>query len=121
MEKTVWEQIFDALQRSGYEVYPPALKSGECLSEYIVVKGDGSSQTGTYSSETAYYTVMLYVPKNEYTRLLRFKKEVKDVFARELYPMLIPTGQETPDFFDDTVKAHMVSLTYRNSVRNSHL
>lgn len=121
MEKTVWELISQALTSHNIEVYPPALKTGECKKEYVVVKADGSSQIGGFSSESRYYTFMVYVPKDQYTQLERFKKVVKDIIATDLYPMLMPTGQETPDFYDDTVKAHMVSVTYRNSVRNSQL
>lgn len=119
--KTVWEQISETLQRHDIEVYPPATKNGECKKEYAVVKGDGSSQIGGLSSEVHYYTFMLYVPKNKYNQLEKFKQAVKGIVATELNPMLMPTGQETPDFYDDTVKAHMVSITYRNSVRNSQL
>ena len=121
VEKTVWQITFEKLQSNGIDVYPPALKKGECTEEYAVLKADGSSQIGTLSSESRYYTVMLYVPKNEYSRLEVFKKIVKEIFSKELSPMLMPTGQESPDFYDDTVKAHMVSITYRNSVRNSQL
>lgn len=121
VEKTVWELIADALKDHDIEVYPPALKIGECKKEYVVVKTDGSAQIGDFSSQWRYYTVMLYVPKNQYTRLERFKKIVKEIIAADLYPMILPTGQETPDFYDDTVNAHMVSMTYRNSVRNPQL
>ena len=119
--KTVWELISETLQRNDIEVYPPATKHGECKKEYVVVKGDGSSQIGGLSSEVHYYTFMLYVPKNKYNQLEKFKQVVKGIVATDLNPMLMPTGQETPDFYDDTVKAHMVSITYRNSVRNSQL
>ena len=119
--KTVWELISETLQRHDIEIYPPATKHGECNKEYVVVKGDGSSQIGALSSEVRYYTFMLYVPKNKYNQLEKFKQVVKSIVATDLNPMLMPTGQETPDFYDDTVKAHMVSITYRNSVRNSQL
>ena len=120
-EKTVWERISEALRLHQIDVYPPATKIGECKKEYVVVKGDGSSQIGSLSSQSNYYTIMMYVPKNKYTQLERYKKIVKEIVAADLYPMLMPTGQETPDFYDDTVKAHMVSITYRNSIRNSQL
>lgn len=119
--KTVWERISDALKLHGVDVYPPATKTGECKKEYVVVKTDGSAQIGGLSSEVKYYTLMLYVPKNKYTQLERFKEIVKDIVKTDLSPMIMPTGQETPDFYDDTVKAHMVSITYRNSIRNSQL
>lgn len=120
-DKTIWERISDALTLHGIDVYPPATKQGECKSEYVVVKEDGASQLGSFSSENHFYTFLCYVPKNKYNQLSRYKQTIKGIIATDLHPMLMPTGQETPDFYDDTVKAHMVSITYRNSVRNSQL
>ena len=33
---------------------------------------------------------------------------------KALEPMLMPTHYETPSFYDDTLKAHMISVQYRN-------
>lgn len=121
MSQTVWEKIFTTLKDNSIEVYPPATKEGECSSKYVVLKQDGSSQIGSLSSQVVYYTVMLYVPKNKYNQLEVFKKEVQDTIAKELFPLLMPTGNETPDFYDSSVKAHMTSVMYRVSKRNKHL
>lgn len=118
---SVWEMIFDVLNENGIEVYPPATKDGECLNNYVVVKQDGSSQTGDFSSETVYYQFMLYVPKNKYDKLGDFEEEVKDVLNMKLYPLLMPTGSKMTDYYDDSVKAHMRSFIYRNNVRNKYL
>lgn len=120
-DKTVWELIMDALKSHKIEAYPPATKHGECKSPYVVVKGDGAAQISNFSSQSNYYTFLIYAPINKYQELQKFKEVIKGICATDLYPMLMPTGQETPDFYDDTVKAHMVSVTYRNSVRNNHL
>lgn len=120
-DKTIWERISDALIAHGYDVYPPAIKNGECKSEYIVIKQDGGSQHTALSSEVEYYTLLLYVPQEQYTRLSKFRQEVKGVIATEVYPTLMPTGLVTPDFFDDTYKAHMTSIQYRNNLRNKQL
>lgn len=119
--KTVWEHIMDAMIANGIEVYPPASKKGECVHEYVVVKQDGTSQYQDFSTEAHYYTLLLYVPQHKYASLERFKAKVKEAMATDLYPLLMPTGLETPDFFDDTFKAHMVSIQYRNNVRNVQL
>ena len=119
--KTIWENIATQFNEAGYEFYPPATKTGECKSRYIVCKASGVSPIGSFSSEVHYYTFMLYVPQNQYTELERFKKEVKELINKKLYPLLIDLGSETPDFYDEEVKAHMVSLMYRNSVRNQKL
>lgn len=121
MEETVWEKIARALKKHSIDVYPPASKEGECKKKYVVLKQDGSSQIGSLSSQYVYYTFMLYVPKNKYTELERFKSEVCEILAKEVFPLVMPTGSETPDFYDDTVKAHMSSMMYRASKRNKHL
>lgn len=119
--KTVWERIMDVMKTNDIEAYPPATKKGECLHEYVVVKQEGGSQYLDFSSEVHYYTFLLYVPQHKYASLERFKKTVKEVIAKELYPLIMPTGLETPEFFDDTFNAHMVSIQYRNNMRNAHL
>lgn len=37
-EDTRWKDIFSALNKAGFDVYPPGVKLGECTSEYLVVK-----------------------------------------------------------------------------------
>ena len=119
--KTVWERIMDVMIANDIEAYPPASKKGECTHEYVVVKQDGGSQYQNFSTEAHYYTLLLYVPQHKYASLEKFKAKVKEVVATNLYPLLMPTGLETPDFFDDTFKAHMVSVQYRNNARNAQL
>lgn len=119
--KTVWERIMDVMKANNIEAYPPATKKGECTYEYVVVKQEGSSQYLSFSSEAHYYTFLLYVPQHKYASFERFKKTVKDVIREQLYPLIMPTGLETPEFFDDTFNAHMVSIQYRNNVHNARL
>ena len=121
MEGTVWEIIADALLEEGFEVYPPATKNGECTSNYIVIKEDGSSQIQNFSSEYEYYNLMLYVPQNKYTELSKFKMRVKDTLYKKLFPMIMYTGSSNSSYFDESIKAHMVSLMYRNAIRNKSI
>ena len=119
--KIIWRTIAHALIESGFEVYPPATKNGECKSKYIVVKTAGSTQLSNYSTEQHFYNILLYVPQNEYDELEEFKNEVVKAINEKLFPLLMPTGQEQPDFFDDSYKAHVISIQYRNNVRNKYL
>lgn len=121
MADSVWEMTAKALQKNGIDVFPPGTKIGECKKRYVVLKEDGSSQVGNFSSERQYYMFMLYVPQNEYSKLSKFEYDVKEVLANEMYPILMPTGQKMSDYYDDNYKAHMRSLLYRNNVRNKHL
>lgn len=117
----VWEIIYEALNESGINVYPPATKIGECKEKYLVVKQSYTTQLSNFSSEIVYYDFLLYVPQNEYHILDSFSEEVKNVINTKLYPLLMPTGEETEDYYEETIKAHMRSFLYRNVRRNKHL
>lgn len=108
-----WQDIFLHLTKAGFDVYPPSIKIGECTSEYVVIKNDGSSRHTGISTDDDLYSIMCYVPKQMYSTLeplaQRVKKSMKD-----LEPMILPYGSQTPSFYDDKVKAHMISIEYKN-------
>ena len=109
----VWETIFEHLKKDGFDVYSPGTKRGECLSPYIVVKNNGSSAHTSFSTDVDLYTIMCYVPKMKYSTLEPMLQKVKGCM-KELAPMVIPYGQQTPSYYDDDVKAHMVNIEYKN-------
>ena len=108
-----WEDIFDQLKKAGFEVYPPGIKVGECTAPYVVVALGGSSVHTSFSTDVDLYYVMCYVPKQAYSKLEPFVREV-DKAISGLAPMVLPYGQRQPSYYDDMVKAHMVSTTYKN-------
>lgn len=108
-----WQDIFLHLQKSGFDVYSPGIKVGECKSEYIVVKNDGSSRHTSFSTDNDFYSVMCYVPQNRYSDLEPLVQRVKRSM-KELEPMILPYGSQTASFYDDGYKAHMVSIEYKN-------
>lgn len=108
-----WQDIFLHLKKAGFEVYPPGTKVGECLSEYVVVKNNGSSKHAKFSTDVDLYSVMCYVPKEEYSKLEPFVQRVKEIM-KGLRPMISPQGNQTPSYYDDKCKAHMVSMNYKN-------
>lgn len=108
-----WQDIFLHLKKAGFDVYSPSTKVGECTEEYIVVKNDGSSKHPTVSSDNDLYAVMCYVPKESYSRLEPMVQEVKKVM-KGLEPMILPYGSQTPSYYDDSYKAHMISIEYKN-------
>lgn len=112
-EDSVWQDIYKCLKNANIEVYAPSIKVGECLSKYVVVKNDGSSRHPEFSTDEELYAVMCYVPKQAYSTLEPFVREVKGILSA-LRPMIKPTGVQTPSYYDDTYKAHMVSISYRN-------
>ena len=112
-EESRWQDIFVHLKNQGFDVYSPGVKTGECTSEYLVVKNDGSSKHLSFSTNVDFYAVMCYVPKDNYSSLEPLVRRVMDSM-KELEPMILPDGSQTPSYYDDSVKAHMVNIEYKN-------
>lgn len=108
-----WQDIFTHLKKAGFDVYSPGMKIGECTSEYLVVKNDGSSKHISFSTDVDLYAVMCYVPKEKYSSLEPLVQRVKNSM-KELEPMIKPYGSQTPSYYDDSYKAHMISIEYKN-------
>lgn len=108
-----WQDIFLHLQSSGFDVYSPSIKTGECVAEYIVIKNDGSSRLAGVSTDDDLYAVMCYVPKQSYSTLEPLVQRIKKSM-KELEPMILPYGSQTPSYYDDSIKAHMISIQYKN-------
>lgn len=107
------QDLYRHLKKCGYDVYFPGIKSGECKDPYIVIKNDGGTKHSSFSSNVDLYSVMCYVPKQSYSTLEPMVQEVKECM-KQLVPIFHPQGQETPSYYDDSVKAHMVSIEYKN-------
>lgn len=108
-----WEDIFNQLKKFGFDVFPPGIKTGDCTKPYIVVKIDGSTEHTSFSTNVDLYSVMCYVPKQNYSKLEPLVSAAMESM-KELEPMILPYGQRQPSFYDDTVKAHMISISYKN-------
>lgn len=117
MADTRWEDIFEKLQEHGIDVYSPSQHTGECTSPYVVVKDAGRSASTEVSSSQDLYDLMCYVPKNNYSTLEAFVDRVETVMD-ELFPMVRSMHFRTPSFYDDSVKAHMISTQYVNWKKN---
>lgn len=112
-KKSRWQDIYSLLKRKGFDVYAPAQKVGECTSNYLVVKSDGSYKHVNFSTDRDMYTILCYVPLNKYSELEPLLQSVKGVM-KELYPMIQPYGQQLPSYYDDAVKGHYIAITYEN-------
>lgn len=108
-----WQDIVLHLKSCGFEVFSPGVKVGECLSKYIVVKNNGSTSHPKFSTDKDSYTIMCYVPKQEYSSLEPFVQHVK-CCMKDLEPLIRYDHFQTSSFYDDAVKAHMISLQYYN-------
>lgn len=108
-----WQDIHAHLTSKGYIVYAPGTKNGECTEPYIVVKNDGSYKHTNFSTDRDMYAVMVYVPKGQYSKLEPLVQKVKRDM-KELEPMILQYGQQLPSYYDDTIKAHYISIEYEN-------
>lgn len=54
---------------------------------------------------------MCYVPQNNYSELEQFVLDVKKTM-RNIFPLVLYAGNETPSYYDDSNKSHMVSFQY---------
>lgn len=113
MSENRWQDIYLHLKSEGFEVYSPGIKVGECESNYIVVKKDGLSRVSGVRANQDSYSVMCYVPKSKYSTLETFVNNVKKSMEK-LNPLITPGNYETPSFYDDSIKAHMISIEYNN-------
>lgn len=113
MAESRWKDIFEKLKKNKFNVYSPGTHEGECKEKYLVVKMEGSNAHTSFSTDVSYYSILVYVPRDKYSILDEYVQEVKKCM-KELYPMIIPYGTETPSAYDDSVKAHMVSIMYKN-------
>lgn len=111
-----WGDLFGHLQKKGFDVYPPAVKAGECKSPYVVIKLNGDSDIAGTSSIRDYYSIMVYVPKLQYSKLEPLVQKIKKAM-KEIEPLFKLLNTQ-PSFYDDSVKAHMVSIEcYNNKMK----
>lgn len=108
-----WQDIYEHLKKKGYDVYAPGTKNGECINPYIVIKNDGGYKHANFSTNRDMYAIMCYVPKGQYSKLEPMIQKVKKDM-KELEPMIQPYGQQLPSYYDDTYKAHYITIEYEN-------
>ena len=111
-KKSVINQIYDYLKEKGYSVHYPGYKELEGKEKYIVIKADGTFQPLVVSSERPIYTIMCYVPEKKYSELEAYVLEVKHSMLGLSPLVMYNRGSDTPSYYDEDVKAHMVSFQY---------
>lgn len=109
-----WQRIYKCLKSQGFEVYSPGQHKGDCLSQYVVIKSAGAFRINTFSSTQHLYSILCYVPSDQFSALEPFVTSVKAAL-KHMYPELIPTYNETEPFLDDTINGVMINLQYRSS------
>lgn len=118
MAETRWEDIHHKLQEYGIDVYSPGVKTGECTSPYVVVKMAGRVNSTEISSSQDLYDLMCYVPQKQYSTLEAFVGRVETAMD-ELFPMIRSMHFRTASYYDDQVKAHMISTQFANWKKNN--
>lgn len=110
--KPVLKQMYDCLKQNNINVYFAGQHEGECAEKYTVIKKGGATTEYNVSAERPLYTIMCYVPKHNYSDIEEYVFEIKK-HMKELYPLVMYTGNETDSFYDENVKGHMVSFQYQ--------
>jgi len=112
-----WQDIQLHLKENGFDARSPGVsvggKVGVCKAPYLVVKHNGSTRKPGFSTDIDTYSVMVYVPQEAYSELEVQVQRVKEVM-KKLEPMILPQGFQTPSYYDDGFKAHMISIEYKN-------
>lgn len=105
--------IYNCLKKANIPTYLQGQHTGECRNAYVVVKPGIVAPYLQLSTNVCYYELLLYIPKDHPTQIETFKETVKTAML-DIYPMLSFADSESSPYFDDSVKAWMVDLTYRN-------
>lgn len=108
---SIVKQIIDTLE-SVIKTYMPSQHKGECLEPYAVIKLDGVTAMYSVSSERPLYTIMIYVPYNQYSKLEEYSIKIKQEM-KKLFPLVMYAGNETSSYYDEDVNGHMVSFQYQ--------
>lgn len=118
--ETVWKKIYRHLKEKGFEVYSPGQHKGECNSKYIVINDGGMTIVEGVSSGQKFYEILCYVPINNFSELEPFVFRAKEAM-KELFPLIRPSGTETPAVLDEDVEGHMISVEYINYRKYNYL
>lgn len=113
MLKSRWQDIYAHLKSKGFDVYSPAQKTDECDKPYVVIKDNGILDVAGISSRQHLFELLAYTPKDNYSEIEPFVDSLESCMEG-LYPMIRPLRERSSAYYDDTVKAHMVSLSYVN-------
>lgn len=114
MSESRWQDIFLHLKKKEIDVYSPSTKTGECHEPYVVLVDSGETKLFGFSSVQQFYALLCYVPQREYSSLEPYVRKVEEIM-NGLRPMIMPTNTKSASFYDNDIKAHMVSIQYRNN------
>lgn len=113
-----WQDLYTHLKSKGFEVYSPGQHLGKCLSPYVVVKYDGTTQITNASSHWDLYAVMCYVPEGQYSELETLTTKVRAAVS-ELRPMFLKFyEQASMSAYDEAARAHYTTTEYRNAKKD---
>lgn len=112
-QESVWGTVYRQLKDDNFDVYSPGIKVGDCIMPYVVVAISSSTVHSQFSTNVDLYSIMCYVPKQEYSKLEPYVRAVEESL-KKIEPMLLPYGQRQPSYYDDSIQAHMVSVMYKN-------
>lgn len=108
-----WEDIISYLKDVGFDAYAPGRHKGDCLSPYIVVKMGPTSPYQNFSTNLHVYELLVYIPRDQISASEEILNNI-ETQMKALEPMIMPQHTRSSPYYDEGVKAWMVSLGYRN-------
>ena len=111
-EETRLKDVYSALKRNGINVYFPSVKVGDCTDKYVVVGDAGTAKHADFSSDVSILNITLFVPIQKYAEIASYTKEVRNAM-KDLRPMILYNGIETPAIFDENIKAYNKIIQYK--------
>lgn len=103
------QKLYDFLCDKGVNVYFPGQHQGECKTNYIVIKDDGTNSENGVTGR-GFIDLLFFVPIPDYLECNLYKKMIKTLIKE--FGKLKYTGQETGPVTDDEKKAYTFSIYY---------
>ena len=107
------QTLYIRLKSFDVDVFFPRQHKGDCIKSYCVLKIQNSSRFDDFSSNIRYIDVLCYTPKDSYTKVLDYQKEIERHISKIQDELMIrSTGTTTTPFFDTAVNGWMTSMLY---------
>lgn len=104
-----YKDIYTHLKAAGFDVYSFGQHEGECISPYLVLRNNGS--TDALSMTGTEYELLLYCPVKQYSSFEDYIESVKR-HMNGLFPAFRLVDGPSAHYLDDDVKGYMTSLIY---------
>lgn len=108
-----WADIFNLLKTKGVNVKSPTTNIGVITQPTVIVRNSGVMQHNTFTTEDFGYEVVVCVPESQYSKLEPLVVLVRE-YMKDLYPMVIDSHEVSASMYDEEIRAHYMTVAYKN-------